>query len=208
MKRKNNQLMKIKYSILVILLFGISQINAQDKYQGEFSKNEKFIDRDDFIPIGTHKVFDEDEKLSYRINYGESGIIKKIKLNKSGEKERQKFPKSIDRIVWEEITDGVWINKVEGQAPNYTEFNKEQEVKLHYSGHLLNGTPFDNSFIRDKPLIGKLGYFIKGFSLGVANMKKGEVRIIKIAPEMGYGDKQGGNVPPNSTLIYYIYRIE
>lgn len=99
-------------------------------------------------------------------------------------------------------------NKIEGRTPNYSKFDKEPKVKLHYYGYLLNGKPFDNSFIRNKPLTGKLRFFIKGFSLGVTNMEKGETRVIKIAPEMGYGNRQGGNVPPNSTLIYYLYLIE
>ncbi|AOW19363.1 FKBP-type peptidyl-prolyl cis-trans isomerase [Urechidicola croceus] len=200
--------MKIKYLILLIFFIGINLTRGQDKYKGNFSKTEKFISRNDFIPIRTHKVFDEDENLSYKIKYSKNGIIRKIKISQNGKNLSVKFPKKIDQIVWQKITDGLWINKVKENFYGKTEFNNKDIVKLHYDGHLINGKPFDNSFIRNQPLKGELGYFIKGFSIGLNNIKEGELRIIKIAPEMGYGNKEVGNIPQNSTLIYYVYRID
>jgi len=204
----SNKLLKINLLAIIILLSVMTQLNAQDTYKGKYSKTVKFIESDRYVPIGTHKAFDEDENLSYTVKYEKDGLIRKLKINKDGKEAKEKFPSSINDIIWEEITEGLWINKSEIDNPKHTEFDTEQNVKLHYAGYLLNGDSFDSSFIREKPLHGKLGYFVKGFSLGITNMKEGEIRVIKIAPSMGYGSEKGGNVPPNSTLIYYIYLIE
>jgi len=53
-----------------------------------------------------------------------------------------------------------------------------------------------------------LGYFVEGFSLGMTNLNMGEIRVLKIAPEMGYGSELTSVIPANSTLIYYIYMME
>jgi len=87
-------------------------------------------------------------------------------------------------------------------------FEKSAEIKMHYAGFLETGEPFDNSFIRNKPLIGKLGMFISGFSIGAINVLPNTIRIIKISPELAYGAKGGGNVPPHATIYYVIYNLE
>lgn len=77
-------------------------------------------------------------------------------------------------------------------------------VVLQYTGFLEDGTKFDSSIDRNQPFqftIG-IGQVIKGFDNGVLGMKVGEKKRIIIKPEDGYGDRQIGTVPPNSTLIF------
>ena len=200
--------MKARHLIIILFFFSINSILAQDNYEGDFSATETFQGRKDSLPIGTHKVYDEDEELSFKITYDDKGLVRKLKAKKGGQTSKAKFPASLDNIEWEEVTDGLWINKKKKGRTPVTEIDKDRTIKMHYSGYLTNGGCFDNSFIRNEPLEGKMGKFVKGYSLAAANMEKGEIRAVKIAPELGYGDRDLGVIPPNSTLIFYIYLLE
>jgi FKBP-type peptidyl-prolyl cis-trans isomerase len=86
------------------------------------------------------------------------------------------------------------------------------EVVVHYSGTLEDGTPFDNSYKRGEPFpvtIGE-GRVIKGWEKGLQGIKVGEKRKLTIPPSMGYGAKDVGNglIPANSTLIFDIEAIK
>jgi peptidylprolyl isomerase len=81
-----------------------------------------------------------------------------------------------------------------------------QQVIIHYTGWLTNGTMFDNSIDRGLPLAFALGMeqMIAGFDEGVATMKAGCKRQLVIPPELGYGDQEQGPIPANSTLIFEV----
>ncbi len=52
------------------------------------------------------------------------------------------------------------------------------------------------------------GQVIKGWDLGVTCMLVGEVRELKIAPELGYGARGKPPVPPNATLLFEIELVK
>lgn len=84
------------------------------------------------------------------------------------------------------------------------------KVVVHYVGKLTNDTVFDSSIKRGKPFTFELGAgrVIKGWDEGIALLKKGEKATLVIPPELGYGDKAVGNIPPNSTLIFDVELID
>ncbi|PIQ25366.1 peptidylprolyl isomerase [bacterium (Candidatus Blackallbacteria) CG17_big_fil_post_rev_8_21_14_2_50_48_46] len=83
---------------------------------------------------------------------------------------------------------------------------KGQMISVHYTGWLTNGTKFDSSKDRNQPFEFQLGagQVIKGWDQGFAGMKEGGVRKLTIPPEMGYGQRDMGVIPPNSTLIFEV----
>ncbi|KAJ4955709.1 hypothetical protein NE237_012492 [Protea cynaroides] len=79
------------------------------------------------------------------------------------------------------------------------------EVEVHYTGTLLDGTQFDSSRDRGTPfkfMLGQ-GQVIKGWDQGIKTMKKGENAIFTIPPELAYGESGSPpTIPPNATLQF------
>ncbi len=82
-------------------------------------------------------------------------------------------------------------------------------VTVDYVGKLTDGTVFDSSAGK-QPLTFTLGEqgIIPGFQIGVNGMKEGGERLLAVPPALGYGDKQVGTIPPNSTLIFDVKLIK
>jgi peptidylprolyl isomerase len=61
-------------------------------------------------------------------------------------------------------------------------------VKVHYTGKLKDGVPFDSS-MGAEPLEIKLGSgrFIQGFEEAIVGMSPGDTKTVKIPPEKAYG---------------------
>jgi FKBP-type peptidyl-prolyl cis-trans isomerase len=96
-------------------------------------------------------------------------------------------------LVVEEMKIGVGAAAVAGKA-----------VSVSYVGKLTDGTTFDSSSDHGKPLEFQLGAgsVIKGWDQGIAGMKVGGKRKLTIPPELAYGDKGIGPIPPGATLVF------
>merc|ERR1719421_2399133 len=94
---------------------------------------------------------------------------------------------------------------------NWKTPKKGDEVSVHYVGTLeSDGSQFDSS--RDRGEYFKftlgVGQVIKGWDLGVATMKKGEIAKFTISPEFGYGDVGAGEkIPGGATLVFEVELI-
>ena len=88
---------------------------------------------------------------------------------------------------------------------------KGQTCVMHYTGWLwvndAKGAKFDSSLDRGQPFefpIG-MGRVIKGWDEGVASMKVGGKRTLRIPANLGYGASgAAGVIPPNATLLFEV----
>ena len=80
-------------------------------------------------------------------------------------------------------------------------------VTLHYHGTLIDGTVFDSSKDRGEPATFPVSGVVPGFSEGVKLVGNGGKVKLYIPPVLGYGDRPGGRIPPNATLIFDIEMI-
>lgn len=98
------------------------------------------------------------------------------------------FKKTDSGLEYKIVQEGYGVKPKAGQG-----------IKAHYSGYLLNGAKFDSSYDRRKPLgfdVGT-GRVIKGWDEALLDMKVGELRVLKIPSNLGYGAKgAGGIIPP------------
>ena len=85
------------------------------------------------------------------------------------------------------------------------ELKAGDNVDMHYTGWLTDGTEFDSSHKRGRPLQFQVGVgrVIKGWDQGVLGMRVGGKRKLTIPSDMAYGDRgAGGLIPPGATLIF------
>ena len=103
-------------------------------------------------------------------------------------------------LVIEEVVVGSGAEAVAGQ-----------QVFVHYTGWLTNGSKFDSSKDRGQPFDFPLGrrHVISGWDEGVQGMKVGGTRKLTIPPELGYGARgAGGVIPPNATLVFEVELLD
>lgn len=83
-------------------------------------------------------------------------------------------------------------------------------VKVHYTGKFLNDTVFDSSYKRGEPINFTLGVgqVIKGWDEGIALLHVGDKAEFLISPELGYGNRQVGPIPANSTLKFEVELVD
>jgi FKBP-type peptidyl-prolyl cis-trans isomerase FkpA len=77
-------------------------------------------------------------------------------------------------------------------------------VSAHYTGRFPDGAKFDSSYDAGAPIEFLLGAgkVIKGWDVGIEGMRVGGKRKLTIPPELAYGARGGGPIPPNATLVF------
>lgn len=80
---------------------------------------------------------------------------------------------------------------------------KSDTVEVHYRGTLINGTEFDSSHKRGKPVTFGVDKVIKGWTEALQLMKEGSQWTLYIPSDLAYGDRGAGNmIGPNQALVF------
>jgi FKBP-type peptidyl-prolyl cis-trans isomerase len=91
---------------------------------------------------------------------------------------------------------------IEGTGPKPVETDA---VRVHYEGTLVDGTVFDNSYIRGEPIEFSLDGVIRGWTEGLQLMSVGSTYRFYIPSNLGYGEYgNGSTIPPYSALIFKV----
>jgi FKBP-type peptidyl-prolyl cis-trans isomerase FklB len=86
---------------------------------------------------------------------------------------------------------------------------KDDKVKVHYHGTVIDGTVFDSSVDRGEPSTFGVSQVIKGWTEGLQLMKEGAKYKFFIPSELAYGPQDRGQViKGNSTLIFEVELLE
>jgi len=96
------------------------------------------------------------------------------------------------------------IEPGEGQSPS----SAETTVKVHYEGTLIDGTQFDSTYDRNKPVTFPLSGVIEGWKEGVQLMSEGAKWRFFIPADLAYGPTPTASIPANSTLIFEVELLE
>ena len=84
------------------------------------------------------------------------------------------------------------------------------EVKVNYEGKLITGKVFDSSYERGQPAAMPLNHLIKAWQEALLLMRPGDVWMLYVPPELGYGAEGAGNgdIPGGAALIFKIELID
>jgi FKBP-type peptidyl-prolyl cis-trans isomerase len=83
----------------------------------------------------------------------------------------------------------------------------EDQVRIHYTGTLIDGTEFDSSVGGDPAQFG-VGGVIPGFSEALQLMSPGARYRVVIPSDIAYGPNGSGTIGPDAVLIFEIELLE
>lgn len=95
------------------------------------------------------------------------------------------------------------VKEGNGKHPTATD-----QVKVHYTGTLIDGKKFDSSIDRGEPITFPLNAVIPGWTEGLQLMDEGSKYILYIPYNLGYGTRDMGDIPAGSTLIFEVELLE
>jgi len=87
------------------------------------------------------------------------------------------------------------------------EVKSGDQISVHYTGTLVDGTKFDSSLDRGQPFTFTIGLnqVIQGWEQGLLEMKVGEKRKLTIPSDLAYGEQGSGSIiPPNAVLVFEV----
>jgi len=169
-------------------------------------KNAKFNKLPSFV--------NEDSKIIFHVKLHNIQTLEELKAEEQRKiklAKDQEAQKILDYVDQNDITvspdeSGLYfiLNK-KGNGPRAQIGDK---VVVHYVGRFLDGTKFDSSYDRKKPIEFELGrgQVIKAWDIGIAKMHVGDEATFIIPSRLGYGSGRG-EIPPFTPLLFEVKLI-
>jgi FKBP-type peptidyl-prolyl cis-trans isomerase FkpA len=136
--------------------------------------------------------------------------MSKQRMMASAEREAQAGQDYISKMAAEagaiQTASGLVYKEVQlgdGAQPTAT-----SKVKAHYKGTLRDGSEFDTSYSRGKPISIGLNQVIPCWTEGIAMMKEGGKAVLTCPSDIAYGPRGQGSIPPNAVLTFEVELIE
>lgn len=149
----------------------------------------------DSLQTVVKKQMDYYHKVNMEKKYGANRIAGEEFLKANAKKDSiQTTPSGLQYKI---LTAGT------GEIPQATD-----KVKVHYEGHLIDGTEFDSSYKRNKPTSFPANQVIKGWTEALTMMPVGSKWMLYIPQELAYSDREQGKIPPFSCLIFTVELLE
>lgn len=197
---ENKELDRISYALGLSMgnnfrASGIKEINVEDFADGVaavFSGSQPKMSYDE-AKAEIQKYFTELEQKQQaeaaKMGEVNEAAGKKF-LEENGRREEVKITAS--GLQYEVIKDG------DGEKPSAGD-----QVEVHYTGTLIDGTVFDSSVERGVPATFGVTQVIPGWVEALQLMKAGSKWRLYIPSQLAYGPQgAGGVIGPNSTLIF------
>ena len=85
---------------------------------------------------------------------------------------------------------------------------RDDHVRTHYHGTLIDGTVFDSSYERGQPAEFPVGGVIAGWVEALQLMTVGSKWKLTIPHHLAYGERGAGSIPPFSTLVFEVELLD
>lgn len=150
-------------------------------------------------------IFTTEEANTFIQQYMTDLQVKKSEENKvAGTKFLQENKGAEGVVVTESGLQYIVLEEGDGPKPT-----TEDQVKVHYSGYLLDGTKFDSSVDRGEPAVFGVTQVIKGWTEVLQLMPVGAKYKVFLPSDLAYGERgAGADIKPGSVLIFDIELIE
>jgi FKBP-type peptidyl-prolyl cis-trans isomerase len=167
------------------------------------------IAKDDVITsVKIIRVGKEAKKFNAEKVFADYFINKEAADKLAAEKQKEAKEKALKEFANAATTPSglkyIVMQEGQGNKPVAT-----SNVKVHYTGMLLDGKIFDSSVQRGETIDFGLNQVIKGWTEGVQLMPEGSKYKFYIPSNLAYGERgAGGVIPPNADLIFEIELIK
>jgi len=85
---------------------------------------------------------------------------------------------------------------------------REDSVRTHYHGTLIDGSVFDSSYARGEPAEFPVGGVIAGWTEALQLMGTGSKWRLHVPSELAYGGQAAGSIPPHSVLVFDVELLD
>jgi FKBP-type peptidyl-prolyl cis-trans isomerase len=100
------------------------------------------------------------------------------------------------------LPSGLQYKVVKSGDPKTGSPKEGDVIKVNYEGSLTNGVVFDSTFERGKPTLMQLYGLVQAWMEALPQMHTGDEWVLYVPPELGYGGRGAGPIPPDSALVF------